>query len=731
MDRNNDALVRRQRASVACNACRKTKSRCDGMRPVCERCSRLNAECVYSQNTQDKRLNRQVERRANLELRSRVAELESRLAATTSHPDDAEHSGSVDARISDLGTSPGLEAERNHPSQKAASAAGRSEPESVIDVLAAGVFDHPSAQSSICYFGASSNHSLFWSLTATIANLGHRKIRLFQEPLRQIRANEGPLQLPRPQPSCIGEYYGRYSSIPGSMPDHETAISWIARFFDTVGAVLPYISESAVTDSLERVESSADDVPAPRSVQALLYIVFAHSLSVTNTQMAEPFYLRTLSALDPRTLYTPSIELLQALLLVSSFQQNSQRSTESLTTHALAVKSAYHLGVHAPSSYGHLTPAQKEVRSRLWFAVINQDRMLSSALGQPCLIPAQHIRMEILDLIDSSNQQRTLEMQYPKEDLEYFRNLVALHEIMGTALDSLCGSNIDPSFRLEMPDLLGKTLELSLRLESWLNEQPPSTIITSETDVTNWTPTDFEVKTQGILLSIYYYRTMLLVHGPLLMTSLEKSTHSKKSGVPPGVHQNTISGLLQNDLRAVQDFGLLISGIMVQCPSFFKKNTAWWTCNYGALTISLHMFAFWLASGNTVINYLALGHDSSDLEMKLRGCLDRLRAIGASSAMSVKAHRCLQRHLDVLSNKGSHSTHQGPHETTRVHLSALPGVRDHLAPAAREYQFETGAGYSGDGIAEFLQGQHVASMADLDLFGLELGVSDFDAAGLI
>jgi hypothetical protein len=95
------------------------------------------------------------EDRANLELRSRVAELESRLAATTSHPDDAEHSGSVDARISDLGTSPGLEAERNHPSQKAASAAGRSEPESVIDVLAAGVFDHPSAQSSICYFGNS------------------------------------------------------------------------------------------------------------------------------------------------------------------------------------------------------------------------------------------------------------------------------------------------------------------------------------------------------------------------------------------------------------------------------------------------------------------------------------------------------------------------------------------------------------------------------------------------
>lgn len=74
------------------------------------------------------------------------------------------------------------------------------------------------------------------------------------------------------------------------------------------------------------------------------------------------------------------------------------------------------------------------------------------------------------------------------------------------------------------------------------------------------------------------------------MTSLEKSTHSKKSGVPPGVHQNTISGLLQNDLRAVQDFGFLISGIMVQCPSFFKKNTAWWTCNYGGKLGSVPSF---------------------------------------------------------------------------------------------------------------------------------------------
>jgi hypothetical protein len=64
----------------------------------------------------------------------------------------------------------------------------------------------------------------------------------------------------------------------------------------------------------------------------------------------------------------------QALLLLGVFQQNSQRSTESWTTHALAVKASYQLGIHAPSSYGHLRVAEKELRSCLWSAVVNQDR---------------------------------------------------------------------------------------------------------------------------------------------------------------------------------------------------------------------------------------------------------------------------------------------------------------------------------------------------------------------
>lgn len=49
---------------------------------------------------------------------------------------------------------------------------------------------------------------------------------------------------------------------------------------------------------------------------------------------------------------------------------------------------------------------------------------------------------------------------------------------------------------------------------------------------------------------------------------------------------------------------------------------------------------------------MALGMSTAELESHLHDFLDTLKAIGASSAMSVKAHRCLHRHLTVLSSVG-------------------------------------------------------------------------------
>lgn len=64
------------------------------------------------------------------------------------------------------------------------------------------------------------------------------------------------------------------------------------------------------------------------------------------------------------------------------------------------------------------------------------------------------------------------------------------------------------------------------------------------------------------------------------------------------------------------------------------------------------MFAFWIASKSPQASFIALGMSTAELESHLQDFLDTLKAIGVASAMSVKAHRCLHRHLSVLSSVG-------------------------------------------------------------------------------
>ncbi|CAM1505903.1 Fc.00g115400.m01.CDS01 [Cosmosporella sp. VM-42] len=693
--------------------------------------------------------------RANLELRNRVKELEAQLAAPSQTSSQAQAAPSqtssqaqdsqlpdeetiVNDNLSEADTTPLQPLNSSYSDAPTMAtrplAPAPSNAQSPVDVLAAGVFDHPSA-GHICYFGSTSNHALFWSLTASIANLGHRSSSLYQEPLRQRQVYGDPARLPIPADSSVPNYCVRDSNK-SPLPARVTAVRWINCFFDTIGAILPYVSEPALIDSLDALErTSRDSQPSGRANEALLNIVFAHALSTVNEDPPETYYRRTLGLLDPKTLYVSSLSLLQALLLLSIYQQNSQRSTESWTTHSLAVKTSYQLGIHSPSLYEFVSVHEKELRSRLWFAVVNQDRMLSTALGQPCLVPSQHVRMGMTDMLATGSQSRTVEMSYSRENLTYFRHLMldtlpSLHEIMGTTMDSIHGSNISPSNRLALTDLVAKTLDLSLKLSQWRNTNLPSRLIGSDVDFSTWASHDFDAARNTIIISIFYYRTMMLIHGSLLMFALELATNLSPE-IAPTIVQDTIQSLLKNDYAAVTEFHNLIRGIFRNQQSFLKNNAIWWTCNYAALTLCLHLFGFWVASNNRKASFMTLGMESSELEAQLRECLDTLKAIGVSSAMSVKAHRCLQRHLHFLTNSPSATG-----ETSRPSVLGRAGpdrMRDYHGP-----QFIPGEGQHPIFPADLLN-PAVEWFGDLSVedfiatnpLGIELGVSDFDAAGLI
>ena len=156
--------------------------------------------------------------------------------------------------------------------------------------------------------GSSSNHAVFWSLTASIANMGHRSSHLYKEPLWPGRDNRGPAQLPIPPSSSVKAHLDKDADKP-LMPDRGTAVRWISRFFDTVGATLPYMTEPGLLAGLDKVLRNSRDEPSTRPLRPLLSIVFAHALSTLDEGSPEPFYRRTLRLLDPKTLYVSSLEL--------------------------------------------------------------------------------------------------------------------------------------------------------------------------------------------------------------------------------------------------------------------------------------------------------------------------------------------------------------------------------------------------------------------------------------
>lgn len=131
----------------------------------------------------------------------------------------------------------------------------------------------------------------------------------------------------------------------------------------------------------------------------------------------------------------------QALLLICVFQQNHQRSVASWTYHAIAVKAAYQLGLQSPSSYQDLHIPEKEVRKRLWYGIINQDRYssfswepfillltayrcLSISLGRPCLIAPEHIRIEKPDFGQQWDRLTFLDHQSQMQCCAYLNHLM-------------------------------------------------------------------------------------------------------------------------------------------------------------------------------------------------------------------------------------------------------------------------------------------------------------------
>lgn len=163
--------------------------------------------------------------------------------------------------------------------------------------------------------------------------------------------------------------------------------------------------------------------------------------------------------------------------------------------------------------------------------------------------------------------------------LRFLTRSRSLHEIMGAALESIYDSNISSSERLSLSELISTTLNLSMRLEQWRDNNFPAGLIGSNAALESWPANTFDHERHSILTSIIYYRTVLMVHGALLMRALDLAIQESDQ-IRSSLVQESIKSLLKVDFIAVKEFHHLIQGLLFYQKSFFRVNATWWVCNY-------------------------------------------------------------------------------------------------------------------------------------------------------
>ncbi|KAL2292562.1 hypothetical protein FJTKL_09510 [Diaporthe vaccinii] len=420
----------------------------------------------------------------------------------------------------------------------------------------------------------------------------------------------------------------------------------LERFFTTVGAIIPCIDEAAVLEYWRGFYEDKTRI-TPRTAYALVNMIIAHA-SATMTDGNPILYCRRSSdLLDMQTVQRTDIYTVQTLLLLSIFQQNHQRSIESWTTHSLVIKAALQLGIHSPAYYE--SAGEPQAHKRLWYCIINQDRLLAALLGRPFLIPPQCIRLGLpedlfntLDLVSRSSP------THLSSQNAFFNNLISIHAIQGSAVEILYDYNIDGLSHRSPREVMTARLDLAMQLDEWCQNLGHSMQVLQHFNTIVWSPETLDLMRWSIILSIHYYFNSLLINAPILTIALAETQKHWPLDAPSSMLQDATKHVLRSDFDAAKKLQTLIHGLHSFGGPFIHSNAVWFLCNYSTFTISLHAFGLLLYLTSLKQNAAEVGLRTEEVRTLLNDGLESLRLVGHTSLMSQKARKCLLRFLDVF-----------------------------------------------------------------------------------
>lgn len=155
-----------------------------------------------------------------------------------------------------------------------------------------------------------------------------------------------------------------------------------------------------------------------------------------------------------------------------------------------------------------------------------------------------------------------------------------MYTIAGSTIELLYGHNIDSACLNSPQELLGNRIQLLWQLGKWRESLQPAYSIVTAAEVDESDSASFDTEKFQILLSIQYYRLLLLINGPIITAFLNFVIveHSDKMGL--GLLMEAIGSVIMNDIVAAKEVQGIVHTVTVTSESFWDRNAAWLTSNY-------------------------------------------------------------------------------------------------------------------------------------------------------
>ncbi|CAZ82167.1 unnamed protein product [Tuber melanosporum] len=510
---------KRKRVSLACNACRTRKSKCDGVRPKCSMCrgklitficlfiGDLDFDCVYQQSASSS--NTIIGKDYIGRLETRLLAVENLLAAQASES-RLRNSPTLTAPNHDLNDDAQnrRSASADGPPSKRTRIEGSNTPnldanngETFVNLKLGQLEDESSAQDTVLdgmgalnlgdeedygYFGPSSNIAFIGHVTRALAT----SVSVTTTFTKEFRRTDPTLDSssrfisPRnsPAPSTGGELDIRAGNVKiYVLPPQKRVLHYVTLYFQNTNILFPYLHQPSFLETYE--EALRDGFSKVRRTWlALLNLVMAMgSRASTETDIsaeekyktAEVFYQRGFGLCDGHFLRLASLDSVHLLLMMSHYLQSTRKPNQCWTTHGLAVRIALQLGLHSNQALQRFPPLERELRKRAWYGCVLLDRKLYTLLGM------------IIDTLYGGN--------------------------LGG------GDQVEPTFAY-----VARVAEIEEKLSTWRQQLPAALGIVSSSDIPSGGGPPSKFWRQSIILSLRYYNTRALLHRQFVVKGLSE-----------------------------------------------------------------------------------------------------------------------------------------------------------------------------------------------------------------